>query len=283
MEDWIAGFIDMCNAAHQPNEKDYIGDDGFWHCGICKEAKERLYAVNNGDITITKRMYRSCRCERERNRAKQEAEQKAEASKRIEGLRRASLMDAKFYEARFENHHETPYNAENMRLCRKYVDRFDEMLKIHQGLLFYGNVGTGKSFAAACIANALMDKGIPAVMTSFVKLLDMADRREDEILRRLESCKVVIFDDLGAERGTDYALERVFDIVDSRDRSNLPMIVTTNLTLKEMHEEVRERQARIYDRILGNCFPVQWTGPSWRKVQAKDRFSRLKSILGVDE
>ena len=156
------------------------------------------------------------------------------------------------------------------------------MYEKNQGLLFWGNVGTGKSYAAACIANRLMDHGVRVIMTSFVKLLEntRVPLREAETMMRLSSAKLVIFDDLGAERSTDYALEKTYNIIDSRYRSNKPMILTTNLTLDEMFAEKDLRYRRIYDRIFEVCYPVQWTGPSWRILQAKAKFTEMGKLLG---
>lgn len=159
------------------------------------------------------------------------------------------------------------------------------MLEKNQGLLFWGDVGTGKSFAAACIANYLLERKIPVIMTSFVKLLEViqASREEEPaILNRLGYAKLVIFDDLGAERGTDYALEKVYNIIDSRYRKSLPMILTTNLTIEEMKRDMDIRYSRIYDRIFEICYPMQFTGPSWRKTEASRRFDEMKKLLEED-
>ena len=71
----------------------------------------------------------------------------------------------------------------------------------------------------------------------------------------LNTAKLLIIDDLGAERGTDYALEKVYNIIDSRYLSGKPLILTTNMTLKDMQESEDIRYRRIYDRIFEMCFP----------------------------
>jgi DNA replication protein DnaC len=156
------------------------------------------------------------------------------------------------------------------------------MLQRNQGLLLYGDVGTGKTFSSACIANALLDKKIPVVMTSFVKLLEKTrgfDEDDESIIRQLNKAKLLVIDDLGAERGSDYALEKVYDIVDSRYRANLPMILTTNLDLEEMKAERDIRRSRIYDRIFEVCYPVKFTGISFRKAEANKRFREMRDFL----
>lgn len=149
-------------------------------------------------------------------------------------------------------------------------------------MLFWGDVGTGKSYTAAAIANELMERLNPVVMTSFVKLLqDMqrVDADDGSYMNRLNRAKLLIIDDLGAERGTDYALEKVYDIIDSRYRSGKPAIFTTNLTMQQMKECMDIRYNRIYDRIFEMCYPVKFEGLSWRKKEAADRFVSTRKIL----
>ena len=149
-------------------------------------------------------------------------------------------------------------------------------------MLFWGDAGTGKSYTAAAIANELMERLQPVIMTSFVKLLqDMHgfDGDEGGYMIRLNRAKLLIIDDLGAERGTDYALEKVYDIIDSRYRSGKPAIFTTNLTMRQMKECADIRYNRIYDRIFEMCYPVKFDGLSWRKREAAERYAGVKKIL----
>ena len=269
---------------------DYVGPDGLLVCGKCGEAKQRFMDFANPtpedpEHTSKLRVATMCHCEREIEGKKKHEAQVAEDMERIRKLKKASLMDEKFSAATFEHFKPTKYNGRNLKLCRRYAEKFDLMLEKNQGLLFWGDVGTGKSYAAACIANYLLDRKIPVIMTSFVKLLEViqASREEEPaILSRLGYARLVIFDDLGAERGTDYALEKVYNIIDSRYRKGLPMILTTNLSLDEMKREVDVRYSRIYDRIFENCYPMQFTGPSWRKVEASRRFKDMEKLLEED-
>ena len=91
---------------------------------------------------------------------------------------------------------QTKDNAYNLKLCLRYAKHFDEMLAKNQGLLFYGGVGTGKTFAAACIANHLLSQRVPVVMTSFVKLLEtMQGFSEDDsaLIARLNLSLIHIY------------------------------------------------------------------------------------------
>ena len=101
----------------------------------------------------------------------------------------------------------------------------------------------------------------------------------EKLIAQLNRAKLLIIDDLGAERGTDFALEKVYDIIDSRYRAKLPMLLTTNLELGMMQEATDIRYSRIYDRIFEVCYPVQFVGQSFRKAEAKRRFDDMKSFL----
>ena len=272
------------------NPGDYEDQEGLLVCGVCGEQRQKFIdfaAPTEDDPNHTKKLKVAtmCRCEREVEERRKREKQNEEDMERIRKLKKASLMDEKLSGATFRNFKPTKYNARNLKLCQRYAEKFDLMLQKNQGLLFWGDVGTGKSFAAACIANYLLERKIPVIMTSFVKLLEViqASREEEPaILNRLGYAKLVVFDDLGAERGTDYALEKVYNIIDSRYRKSLPMILTTNLTIEEMKRDMDIRYSRIYDRIFEICYPMQFTGPSWRKTEASRRFDEMKKLLEED-
>lgn len=276
----------LANQTIQPG--DWFDEDGVLMCGKCGEARQQTVtsaAPSDDDPNriLTFKAVRPCRCDRDREAAEKQQELDRKAMERVDRLRKASLMDEKLKKASFSNFQTTKHNARNLKLCKRYAEAFDEMVAKNQGLIFWGDVGTGKSFAAACIANYLLDRGVPVIMTSLVKLLEIiqgGEERESDIISRMNSAKLVIFDDLGAERNTDYALEKIYNIIDSRSRRELPMVLTTNLSIAEMQDEGDRRYSRIYDRIFETCYPMQFTGTSWRKKSASRRFEEMERLLG---
>ena len=150
------------------------------------------------------------------------------------------------------------------------------------GLLLWGGVGTGKSFLAGCIANALMEKEIPVRMTNFALILnDLAASFEgrNEYIERLCRFPLLIIDDFGMERGTEYGLEQVYNVIDSRYRSRRPMIITTNLKLSELKNPPDLAHARIYDRILERCAPILFDGKNFREENAGATRQTAKDIV----
>ena len=121
------------------------------------------------------------------------------------------------------------------------------------GYLLWGSVGTGKSYFAGCIANALMEQEVAVYMTNFAAILnDLKNGFDNKNAYIAELCRypLLIIDDFGMERETSYGLEQLYNVIDSRYRSCKPLIVTTNLTIQELQNPEDTAHARIYDRLL---------------------------------
>ena len=165
----------------------------------------------------------------------------------------------------------------------RYVEQWQTMRAENLGLLLWGGVGTGKSFLAGCIANALIEQEVPVHMTNFARILNELNSSfsgRNDIVDKFCRYPLLIIDDFGMERGTEYALEQIYSIVDSRYRSRKPLIVTTNLTLNEIQHPQDTAHARIYDRLLEMCVPISCIGVSFRKENAQEKLERLKSLIG---
>ena len=173
--------------------------------------------------------------------------------------------------------------APQMHYAHRYVEQWQTICAENLGLLLWGGVGTGKSFLAGCIANALMEQEVPVRMTNFARILNELNSsfsRRNVVVDRLCRYPLLIIDDFGMERGTEYALEQVYNIVDSRYRSQKPLIVTTNLPLNEIRHPQDTAHARIYDRILEMCVPISCIGASLRKENAQKKLESMKSLIG---
>lgn len=271
-----ADFVKSLAAVHtQTNPQldgDYFGEDGLLRCGKCRQPKRGRIDIGGEEIIVP--VWCECRIKADEEEKKLSAA--ALAASRQWELRKLSLMDSALSEVRFSAADERE-NSASIGMCRRYADLFPQMKRENRGLLLFGSVGTGKTFTAACIANALLDQGFPVVMTSLVKLIDGG---ADELCSRMSAIDLLILDDLGAERSTDYALEKVYNVVDSRYRAGLPVIYTTNLTLEELKHPADIRLARIYDRVLERCFPVEFRGNSRRKSAARQGFEEMRELLG---
>lgn len=264
-------------AQAEKNPEDYY-KDGILFCGKCHTNKEKKIQLAGECVTVRC----ICKCEAEERERIQKQKDYEEEMRRIERLRVASLIDAKLEASTLKTFTIKEDNKKLYTIVKNYVENFDTFYKSNRGLLFWGSVGTGKSYAAACIANELLNRKIPVVMTSFVKVLQVIQdntENETEFVNRLCAARLLIIDDLGTERNTDYALEKVYNVIDSRYRTGKPLILTTNLNLQDMQMTQDMRYQRIYDRIFEMCHPVMVNGTSWRINQAKERFNETKRLL----
>lgn len=269
------------------NPGDRLDDDGILHCGKCGKPRRRFteikHSTTDGEYKTTRMLVTTrCLCEIAAEKKAEEEERARIAMERLNRLKGASLMDRKYDNARFENFKVTQYNERNLKLAKRYAERFDQMLEKNQGLLFWGDTGTGKSWTAACIANYLLEHRTTVMMTSLIKLIDILQKdkdKEGELVDRLNNADLVIFDDFGAERETSYSLEKVYSIINSRYLKRLPMIITTNFTMDQLMHETDMRYKRTYDRLFETCYPMQFTGPSWRRFEANRRSQEMLKLL----
>ena len=170
--------------------------------------------------------------------------------------------------------------------ARRYAAHWEEMYRENMGLLFWGRPGNGKTFAAACIANALLEReevGAPSVrMTTFSTILNrlpaLSAQDKEWYLDSLLNCDLLILDDFGMERQTDYAREQVFHIIDGRYLIQKPLIVTTNLSLQEMKNPSDLSRQRICDRILELCVPVCFDGESLRREKGTEKLRLYRQL-----
>lgn len=221
-----------------------------------------------------------CPCQAEAERRRKEAEEQRNRMESIKRRRAQGLQDRYLYDYTFAND-----NGQNplMKKARTYVEHWDEAYRENTGLLLFGDVGTGKSFFAGCIANALLDRDIPVLMTNFPTILNrltgMFSEDRADFIASLGMYDLLIIDDLGVERNTEYAMEQMFTVIDCRYRSRKPMIITTNLKLEEIKNPPDLAHARIYDRILERCAPILFSGRNFREEQAKATKAAAKGIV----
>ena len=232
-----------------------------------------------GDKQISPRVL--CRC-REEEREQKEAEWKARRQREeIERNRSVGLTDPVIGKHTFEN--DLGYNPHAMEIARSYVAHWEEFKRNSLGLLLWGDVETGKSFLAGCIGNELLNRGVWVLMTNFSRLLNrltdlqMGDR--NGFIDSLNTFDLLILDDLGIERNSEFAKEQTFSIIDSRYRSGLPMIVTTNLSLLELRNPGDLWRKRIFDRVLERCIPVCVNDQNIRKILSEKAMERGKELL----
>ena len=274
--EYLTNLVARADEAIKTEEGDFI-KDGLLHCGKCGTPKQcRVKLLGK---TISPKCL--CKCEAERMKQEEEQAKQKEFLERIKKYRKMGFPESQMQDWTFENDDRSNEKLSNM--AKRYVDNFKEFCKDGKGLLLYGGVGTGKTYIACMIANALIDKGYPVLVTNFSRILSTLQGTFDkqEYLDSLNQFKLLVIDDLGVERDTGYAKELVYQTVDSRYRAGLPMIFTTNLTMQKMATETELADKRVYDRIIERCFPVEVAGESRRMKKLINSFDDMKDKLGI--
>lgn len=256
---------------------DYMDTEtGLLMCGKCHTKKQKKISF----LGVERVVGCLCQCAAEEMEREREKHREEEELLHIRQMKSAGLQDSTFFEYTFANCDET---HPCVQYVHRYVGHFAEFQKNGQGLLFWGNVGTGKAFLAGCIANALMEKNIPVLMTSFPKLLNalggLYSGEKNEYLKSLNQYRLLIIDDLGVERDTPYVLETVYLVIDERYKSGKPFIITTNLSLEELRNPADLEHGRIYDRIMERCVPVVFSGKNYRIGRGRANMENASGIL----
>lgn len=281
-EEIVEGLAKKAAAANPPKEGDYT-KDGLLYCGNCHTPKQCRVEnpFERGRIDIRSCI---CMCRAEEIKKADEERKRAEKMLRIRDMRRVGFPEAYMQNWTFDR--DDNANEKVSRVMHNYVDKFEEMRKDGKGLLLYGMVGRGKTFATACVANALIDKGYPCLLTSFPRLRNtlqgMFDGRQAYIdgLNRFD---LLIVDDLGSEADTEFMGEVVQSIIDTRYYAGLPLIITTNLTGEQLKHPTDIRKQRIYSRLLEICIPLEVTGKDRRINKLKDQYKGYADLLGFEE
>lgn len=175
-------------------------------------------------------------------------------------------------------------NEKLSNVMRNYTYNFDEMREKGKGLLLFGKVGRGKSFLAACVGNALIERGIPVLMTDFARIERESNRdfgERQNYFDALNNFPLLIIDDLGTERDTAYMNEVVYTVIDSRSKAGLPLIVTTNLTAEELKSPANLANKRVFSRLLEMCIPIEVEGEDRRREKLREDFAEYRGLLGI--
>ena len=243
--------------------------NGVRYCGVCKAPKE-------ADIGGIMRPIK-CKCaEAQEEEAKQRAKRE-----QIEEMRERCLPRKKMRSSTFDK----AEKVKHIDIASRYASKWEQVKNTGKGIVLWGNVGSGKSYAALCIANALIDNEIPVRYTTsadMVAELTEKGQNQKEYMKKLCSVPLLIVDDLGAEHDSGYNQAQLCRLIDARKDSGKPMVITTNYSLNEMQNPTDQNRARIFDRILSVCVPVQVVGESRRKRERVDALNEIANILELE-
>lgn len=270
----LGNLVDEISEA-ATNDKGTYEKNGLLYCLNCNTPRQTVITLPfTGE---KKKVNCACKClvlqrdEAEKQRKEQEKRARAKRAKL------ASFEESDCAEMVFtKDDGKTPELSRQMQNYAKHFQTFKEQ---GQGLLLFGEVGNGKTFYSACIANALIDEGYSVLMTNFPSLVSRMQREafKEDTAALVAKYDLLIVDDLGVERSSEFMQEKVFSIIDARYRAKKPIIVSTNISLQAMRQPADTMQQRIYGRLLERCVPIQFKGCDRRR--GKTNYGEMLAIL----
>ncbi len=206
-------------------------------------------------------------------------EENAQKRQRMEQIKRlfdTSLLGPRFVQCTFDNWKPRHEISAALKICRDYASAFQNARLCGKGLVLMGGRGTGKTHLTAAIAAELMNQLYTVIFQPVPTLLKRiqatyrksAEEHEGKLLSALTSCDLLILDDLGAEKWTEWMESTLYTIIDERYRQMLPVVVTTNCSMEELENQIGGRS---FDRLVEICRFVRLEADSYRILMAKSR------------
>lgn len=268
-------------------EKNEYWQDGLIFCSICKTQKS-IINPNNGELIRC-----ACNCETNKLKADKKIEYEQQQKSKRELQRKKAIPIELFRSFTFDN--ADIEESKNIIIAQRYVDKFEELSKDGLGLILWGNTGTGKTFTAMCIANALFSAGRQIRCTSFAEVVSLARdwnnarNHFDDLMKN----ECIIIDDLGSEiedcnkSTTAFTVQEIFKFVDNCNVRNIPIIATTNLSIEELTKTAENTDnlnyARVYSRLLEKCYPIKINGKKFRTENQNQNIEKIAKTLKLKE
>lgn len=179
-------------------------------------------------------------------------------------------------------------NPKITEIAKRYAENFQMVLRNSVSLMFYGEPGSGKSYMAACIVNALLAKAYSCLFTSFSRIVNSTGRSisdKQEYLDSLDNFNLLVIDNFEIEDTTSYALDAALSVLESRCEAKRPFIVITyNLPPKAACKDDSKtfnKKHKIYSLLTQKCIKVKFKARDNKKEQAV--MNEFRKFLGVDD
>lgn len=276
MKNVVLGISNEFEKDSPISDKPTYIENSLYFCDACKSPLQTKINLQGQEITVRV----MCKCEEKEYEAEQEAFRKQQRELQTKNNKQNGLIVKEWKRCTFAN--DDGQTPKLIALAKRYVNQWGRVKAENIGLLFFGGVGVGKTYATLCIANALLDIGERVIVTNFSRIInDLSnfDNDKTNYIHNLACCSLLVIDDLGAERQSDYALQIVESIIDERYKANKPIILTTNLSMAELQNPKDLKYARIYSRILSMTSPVKAQGEDRRKEEHSQKLELIKEIF----
>lgn len=246
------------------------------NCKLCGKPVEPIYMGDSLVVPL-------CSCQRE---AKYKEAIQSYENNRLKAVAEEALgINPKIKDCTFESYKPRRGVETALALALDYSENIKKRIESGRGITFLGDMGTGKSHLCGAIAQSAVMRGYVVVYevvtellckirnTYFSEDIKSSEASELKILDTICACDLLILDDLGAEKSSPWTQSIIYMIVNRRYVLKKPILISTNLELKELSNKIGERA---FDRLIEMNRMVRLTGESYRMVLAKERMSEEK-------
>ena len=254
-------------------------------CGKSLDIKDYMVLYENNYIENIATAYSRCNCEEANKIWKQydefiEKEKFKEFNlKQIAKLFQNNNLGKRQLNSTFENYKITNKNKKAYENAKKYANKLING-ETDKGLFITGTYGVGKTYLASCIANETIKNKNTVVFGTLIQLLDYikdtykdSDMSDKEYLNLYSSVDLLIIDDLGKEKPTEWVLEKLFLIVNNRYNNYLPIVITTNYNRNQLRERLCvNKNYSMVDSIISRLYEM------CGGIEIKDEDHRMSKI-----
>ena len=238
------------------------------HCG--REFEERQFRK-------TTYYWPTCDCQEKIDSKKEERERlkrKGECLKdRIISIKKRTGLGKRFQDKTFNNFDKSQ-NKEACDICFNYIKNLKDNLDGGSGLFLYGNVGSGKTHLIAAMIDhisRMCKRWLGYKDIIFINTINLLseikfsfkDNTTEEVIKPYENCKLLFIDDMGTGKISDWTIEILYKIINTRYEKMLSTVVATNMTLAEIKEKIDER---LFSRIYEMCKGIKLSGKDYRLI-----------------
>lgn len=201
------------------------------------------------------------------------AEEQEQKRQKIEAILGRSGIKKRYLSRSFENFIVNDANRKAYEIAKSYVDNWQENKDKGEGLYFEGTCGTGKTHLAVAIAMKLINQGVPVICKTSIDLLASIKQsyerdstvNEEDIIEAYNTVDLLVIDDLGKERATEWSVPILYRIINDRYENMLPTVITTNYNTDDLIDKLNasndnEKAEAIISRFKGSasCVTMAW-------------------------